>query len=228
MRGVSLSATGLASSAEYSCVAPKPTNGATATKMSTIPIPPAHWVKLRQSSREGATSSGSGIVEAPVVVKPAMDSKKASTGPMSPETTNGSAPAVATPNQPTTTMRNTSCLKMCGSGLRVRKKRIAPRAIAPNAGNPKASAFPSTTRSEKAAGRSIAIPPAAITAPSALAMTLGCKEAFYFIHSRLDGEDDRVVPGSEHLLACGDYDVSVAQQRPDDRPFWEPHLSEWA
>src|SRR5918998_85307 len=160
--------------------------------MRTIPIPPAHWVKLRQSRRKG------------------------------------SAPAVATPSHPSTTMRNTSCLKTSGRGLRVRKKTVVPRAIAPSAGRPKASAFPSATRSEKAARRSIAIPPAAITAPSALAMTLGCKEAFYFIHSRLDGEDDRVVPGSEHLLACGDYDVSVAQQRPDDRPFWEPHLSEWA
>src|SRR3712207_1355723 len=163
--------------------------------MSTIPIPPAHWVKLRQSSREGATSSGTWMVEAPVVVKPAMDSKKASTGPIRPEKTNGSAPAVATPSHPRTTMRNTSCLKICGLGLRVRKKRIAPRVIAPNAGSAKASAFPSTTRSEKAAGRSIAAPPAAMTAPSALAITLARKEALYVIHSVLDGEDDGVVAG---------------------------------
>src|SRR5215211_1156746 len=131
------------------------------------------------------------MVEAPVVVNPAMDSKKASTGPMSPERTNGSAPAVATPNQPTTTMRNTSCLKVCGSGFRVRKNRIAPRVIAANAGNPKAKVLPSAARSEKAAGMSIAAPPAAMTAPSALAITLGCKEALYLVYGFFDGKYDR-------------------------------------
>jgi hypothetical protein len=97
----------------------------------------------------------------------------------------------------------------------VRKKRVAPRAIAPIAGNPKASAFPSTTRSEKAAGRSIAIPPAAITPPSALATTLACKEALYLVHGVLNGKDHGVVPRPEYLLASGDDDISVAQERPD-------------
>jgi hypothetical protein len=100
---------------------------------------------------------------------------------MSPENTNGNEPTDATPNQPRTTMRNTSCLKMCGSWLRVRKKRMAPRAIAPNAGSPKARVFPSPTISEKAAGMSITAPPAAIMAPSALDITLGCKEALYLV-----------------------------------------------
>ena len=49
-------------------------------------------------------------VAAPVVVKPAMELKKASTGPMSPERRNGAAPTNTTPNQHTTTMRNMLCL----------------------------------------------------------------------------------------------------------------------
>src|SRR5918998_6344963 len=121
MRGVSLSATGLASSAEYSCAAPKPTSGATATKRTTIPIPPAHWVRLRQSNREDPTFSG-GSVAAPVVVKPAMELKNASTVPMSPERTNGNDPTAATLIQPETTIRKTSCLETYPCVLRrVRK-----------------------------------------------------------------------------------------------------------
>src|SRR3712207_2685102 len=196
--------------------------------MSTMPIPPAHWDRLRQRSREGATSSGTWMVEAPVVVKPAMDSKKASTGPMVPARTNGTAPVVATPNHPRTTMRNTSCLKMRGSRLLVRKKRLAPSAIATTAGSPKANTLPSSARSEKAAGMSIAAPPAATTAPSALAITLGCKEALYLFNRVLDGEDDRVVPWPEHLPAGGDDDVPVTQERSYDGAIGEAHLGERA
>ena len=50
-------------------------------------------------------------VAAPVVVKPAMELKRASTGPMRPERMNGRAPTSATPNQHTTTMRNMLCLE---------------------------------------------------------------------------------------------------------------------
>jgi hypothetical protein len=75
----------------------------------------------------------------------------------------------------------------------VRVKRTVPRAIVANAGNPKVNTFPSPTRSEKAAGMSMATPPAAITAPSALAITLRCKEALYLVHGFLDGKHDGVV-----------------------------------
>ena len=74
------------------------------------PIPPIHWVKLRQSSKAGESSSGV-TVAAPVVVKPAMELKRASTGPMRPERRNGAAPTNTTPNQLTTTMRNMLCLE---------------------------------------------------------------------------------------------------------------------
>src|ERR671916_651187 len=193
MRGVRRSGTGVATSAVYSCVAPKPTRGATATNRTTIPIPPAHCVMLRQSNSEGASLSGASTVEAPVVVKPAMDSKKASTGPISPETTNGRAPKPATPSHPSTTMRNTSCLKVRTSGLRVRRKRTAPSATAATAGPAKATALPSSTVREKAPGMSIAAPPAAMTAPRALVIALGCKEALYLVDIVLHGEHDGVV-----------------------------------
>src|SRR5215208_6035911 len=103
---------------------------------------------------------------------------------------------------------------------------MAPRTRAPNAGSPNASVFPSAARSEKAAGMIIIAPPAAITAPNALAITLGCKEALYLVDCGLDGEHHRVVSGLEHLFAGGDDDVSVPQERPDDGAFGEPHLRE--
>jgi len=74
------------------------------------PIPPIHWLKLRQSSKAGESSSGV-TVAAPVVVKPAMELKRASTGPMRPERRKGAAPTSTTPNQLTTTMRNMLCLE---------------------------------------------------------------------------------------------------------------------
>src|SRR3712207_2627095 len=228
MRGVRRSGTGVATSAVYSCVAPKPTRGATATNRTTIPIPPVHCVMLRQRRSEGARSSGASTVEAPVVVKPAIDSKKASTGPITPEKTNGDAPKVATPSHPSTTMRNTSCLKVRTLGLRVRKNRTTPKAIAVIAGPAKASALPSSATKEKAAGMSIAAPPAAMTAPRALAITLGCKEALYLVNRVLHGEHDGVVPRPEHVPAGGDDDLPVPQQRPDDGPLGEPDLGERA
>ena len=42
------------------------------------PIPPIKWVKLRQKSRECDKTETSGKIEAPVVVKPELISKKAS------------------------------------------------------------------------------------------------------------------------------------------------------
>ena len=71
-------------------------------------MPPAHCEMLRHSSREGATLSGRPTVDVPVVVKPAIDSKKASVGPMSPERTKGAEPNAATPSHPRTTIKYTS------------------------------------------------------------------------------------------------------------------------
>ena len=46
-----------------------------------IPIPPSHWLVARQKMTPWPMSSGAAMTEAPVVVKPDIDSKKASTGP---------------------------------------------------------------------------------------------------------------------------------------------------
>src|SRR5215217_5877704 len=67
-----------------------------ATNSTMMPIPPIHWLRLRQSSKAGGSSSGVRVA-APVVVKPAMELKKASTGPMRPESTNGRVPTSTTP-----------------------------------------------------------------------------------------------------------------------------------
>ena len=45
---------------------------------NTIPKPPIHWVSDRQNKMACGSISTSSIIEAPVVVKPDVDSKKAS------------------------------------------------------------------------------------------------------------------------------------------------------
>ena len=73
-----------------------------------------------------------------MVVKPAMELKKASTGPMTPPRRNGAAPTNTTPNQHTTTMRKMFCLDTYLYCLaRVREKRAAPRARAAAPGSQK-------------------------------------------------------------------------------------------
>jgi hypothetical protein len=67
-----------------------PRRPSSATKSTTIPIPPRKWVKLRQkrihrgtkglAPSEGTSKFFSTL--APVVVKPDMDSKKESANPM--------------------------------------------------------------------------------------------------------------------------------------------------
>ena len=52
-------------------------NGRTATKRTTMPIPPSQWVSERQKSMEAAGPL-SVRIEAPVVVNPEMVSEKAS------------------------------------------------------------------------------------------------------------------------------------------------------
>jgi len=43
-----------------------------------MPMPPSHWVRLRQNRTEAPTVSSSTRTVAPVVVKPEADSNKAS------------------------------------------------------------------------------------------------------------------------------------------------------
>jgi hypothetical protein len=81
-----------------------------ATNSTMMPMPPIHWLRLRQSNRGGESSSGM-TVAAPVVVKPAMELKNASTGPMRPDSKKGRVPTSTTPSQHATTMKNMLCLE---------------------------------------------------------------------------------------------------------------------
>jgi hypothetical protein len=78
-----------------------------------------------------------------------MELKRASTGLMSPERKNGAAPTNTAPNHPATTMKKMLCLetKLRG-GLRVRKKRVAPRARATVPGSQKTQASSGAVSSE--------------------------------------------------------------------------------
>ncbi len=84
---------------------PIPRKGRTATASTMIPIPPSHWLKPRQKRRPRGSEPGSEKIEAPVVVKPEIDSKKASSGEAMPASQNGSAPKTAALSQPTLTIR---------------------------------------------------------------------------------------------------------------------------
>jgi hypothetical protein len=75
MRGVSLVWVSPETSAPSSRAAPAPMTGATATKSTTIPMPPSHWVMLRQNSMEGVCVSMFESSVDPVVVNPLIASK---------------------------------------------------------------------------------------------------------------------------------------------------------
>ena len=104
--GRSRSGIGPGTSARNSCMPPTPRKGSTATTRTMIPIPPSHWLKSRQNWIPRGNESGSGKMEAPVVVNPDIDSKKASSGePATSDSQNGKAPNAAAPNQARQTMR---------------------------------------------------------------------------------------------------------------------------
>jgi hypothetical protein len=54
--------------------------GTIAIAKTMMPMPPSHWVRARQSSRERGASSMCSITVDPVVVKPDTASKSASAG----------------------------------------------------------------------------------------------------------------------------------------------------
>lgn len=55
-----------------------PNMGRMATDKTTMPMPPNHWVRLRQNSNSGGKASTLLRMLLPVVVKPDMVSKNAS------------------------------------------------------------------------------------------------------------------------------------------------------
>jgi hypothetical protein len=71
----------------------------------TIPIPPIHWIKLRQNKRDFGMASISVKIEAPVVVSPETDSKKADEkSGIADENQKGNALKKETPIQPRVTI----------------------------------------------------------------------------------------------------------------------------
>jgi len=56
----------------------------------------------------------------------------------------------------------------------------------------------------------MAAPPAANKAPSALLITLGCKETFHLAHGLLKGEHYGIISWSHRLLARRDNNLAFA------------------
>jgi hypothetical protein len=106
MRGVSLVWVSPETSAPSRRAAPTPMTGATATKSTTIPMPPSHWVMLRQKSIEGVSASISGRSVDPVVVNPLIASKvESSRLSKVPSIRNGTPPRRAATTQARVTER---------------------------------------------------------------------------------------------------------------------------
>ena len=76
---------------------------------TTIPIPPSQCVKERQNRSDLGMASISVRIEAPVVLKPEQDSKKASAAEgIAPDSQKGSAPMTEQSSQLTDTTRKPS------------------------------------------------------------------------------------------------------------------------
>src|ERR671912_767105 len=80
-----------------------------ARKMTTMPMPPSHWVMLRQKRMEGVSASMSASSVAPVVVKPLIPSKVESSRLVNvPSMMYGMPPSSAASTQARVTERYTS------------------------------------------------------------------------------------------------------------------------
>ena len=85
-----------------------PKVGRIAMKSKMTPIPPIHCVKLLHRSMLRSTCSKLSITDEPVVVKPDMDSKKASIGPNVAEKMYGREPNIAIKSHPKATIAKPS------------------------------------------------------------------------------------------------------------------------
>ena len=105
MRGVSLrSFSGPGISALNSCMPPTPSIGRIATAITMIPMPPYHCSACRQTLTDCGRCSIPLSTVAPVVVRPAIDSKQASVK-LRPgiSSSSGAVPASDISSQPSTT-----------------------------------------------------------------------------------------------------------------------------
>ncbi len=89
-----------------------------------IPMPPIHWVNARHHSTPWLNTAGSGTMDEPVVVNPAVVSKKASVIPgMAPVTRYGKVPTNAMANQERATAANPSLVVISARGVMTRRAR---------------------------------------------------------------------------------------------------------
>lgn len=88
---------------------PTPKNGSIAMERTIIPMPPNHWIMLLQKRIPSGRDSILLKIEAPVVVKPEIDSKYASVIlPIEPERKKGREPKRPALIHPRVTMAMTS------------------------------------------------------------------------------------------------------------------------
>ena len=104
-----------------------PNIGRIAIDKTMIPIPPIHWVSERQKSSPWVITSKSGIIVAPVVVKPETVSKKASKKfGISRLITNGNAPINEAKIQESETIKKPSFAYITFLGLRLIRTKNPP------------------------------------------------------------------------------------------------------
>src|SRR5918997_4879406 len=165
MRGVSLVWVNPETSAPSKRAAPVPIVGATATKRTTIPIPPSHWVWLRQKRMEGVSASMSESSVDPVVVKPLIPSKVESRRLVNvPSMMYGIPPSSAASNQARVTERYTSRSRTYPTlRSRLAQSHAAPNGIMTAAGTRKLYQEPSWYSKERTRGTNSARPRARIT-----------------------------------------------------------------
>jgi len=120
--GLSLSSVGPGASALNNWRPATASLGRMAKNNMMIPMPPSHCIKQRQNSKAFEWDSISVIMVAPVVVKPDMDSNRASTGCI-PLSRKGKAPNIAARSQAKATMPklsrflNSSLLRLVYSSM---------------------------------------------------------------------------------------------------------------
>ncbi len=164
-------------SAERSRAAPNPSTGATATKRTTIPIPPSHWVMQRQNwiDRVGASMSCNRV--APVVVKPLIASKVALIGSINVPSTrygvppNNAASIHANVTETSTSRFETNTSARLEAARDIRKPRPPIVSMAAD-GIAKLTHDPSRYTKEINSGTSMATPNARITPALTLIITL--------------------------------------------------------
>src|SRR5918998_191304 len=229
LRGVSLVWVSPEPSAQSKRAAPAPIVGATATKRTTIPIPPSHWVWLRQKSMEGVSASISERSVDPVVVKPLIPSKVESRRLVNvPSMMYGIPPSSAASTQARVTERYTSRSRTYPTlRSRVTQSPAAPNRIITEAGTRKLFQEPSRYSEERTRGTKSARPKAritpALTPTTTLALTRG-RPSHHTWPERPErrAQEDRGA-GHERTSFFSAYEVSCRVRAERVKPYASSH-----